>query len=119
MNLLSLDEFIQSAKERVSANAYVNEPGWNHLYVRYGRRVIDGEYRDPVLDIANLEAEEPGKGTFKALIARIRKQYPECTIYIENVHPEQFKDGLRRMGFVERPDGYGIASSFYMARVEV
>jgi hypothetical protein len=114
--LPTLAGFIRTVKEQKGwrNNAYVDEPGWEHLYVRYGRRVIADEIREPVIDIANLEAKEPGKGTFKGLVEQIRKDYPECYIYVENVLVPQFREGLRKMGFIETSVGLGDASSFYL-----
>lgn len=103
--MITLDDFIAKGLGRipVPTNAYVKEDGFKHLYVRIGRRYIDGETREPVLDIANLEASRPGKGAFTELIARPQEEYPDLVLLVECVLNVRFVKKLEEMGF-ERID---------------
>lgn len=83
-------------------NQHVSHPDWKTLYVRVTKRALDGEIRDPVIDLANIEAKRPGKGAFRALVADLRKMYPQAWIFVESVQPERFKEGLLRMCFIQR-----------------
>lgn len=108
---MKLDDFMHQTRVR---NTYVSEDGWLSLYVRKGDRYICGQRRSDVLDLANFEATEKGNGTFKKLIERIQRDYPEYTIYVENVLTAQFVDGLARMGFELILPIDGFAPSFYL-----
>jgi hypothetical protein len=102
----SLNRFIKRAQRRTfPANAYVLEPGWNHLYVRYGPRAALGRIYSPVLDLANLEVEAAsrGKGIFTRLITRLREEHPELHLFVENTH-ERFGRYLLKLGFVDVTD---------------
>ena|ERR1700686_2425216 len=96
----TLDEFIADhEKKQWPNNAWVREPGFKELYVRMTKRFIDMEWREPVLDIASIEAKHPGRGAFTALIVRLRKEHPDLTIYVESVMNERFGFKLEDMGF--------------------
>lgn len=96
----TLDEFIAAYGTRTyTSNAYVKEKGFKFLYVRMSPRLFREGPADPTLDLANLEARRPGKGTFKRLVTRLRQQYPHMTLFVESVMLQRFRDGLLRMGF--------------------
>jgi hypothetical protein len=93
--LPTLDEFIAQARAKDwPNNSYVAEPRLRELYVRLthfrGRET---------LEIGRVLAEEPGKGAFRALVARLRAQYPTLPIFVENVLSRRFARGLRRLKF--------------------
>lgn len=100
----SLAEFIKGAHQKYESlgfpsNEYVKEPGFKALYVRYGRRLAHGEVHAPVLDIANVEVLKEGRGTFTSLVHRLRRDYPELGLFVENVLSPRFAAGLEHMGF--------------------
>lgn len=103
--MITLDKFIERGLARVPvpSNSYVKEPGFAHLYVRIGRRFINGEVRDPVLDIANLEASRPGNGAFTDLIEHLKTEHPDLILLVECVLNVRFERKLEEMGF-ERID---------------
>ena len=109
----SFDEFIAPRLKDLRLwprNMYVAHPGWKSLYVRVSQRYIDCQLIRTVIDLANLEAATPGRGTFKKLVAHIRVNYPETTIFVESVLEERFGHGLMRMGFA-KVDGL---NNFYL-----
>jgi hypothetical protein len=112
---MTLDEFITDPHVR---NQWVAEPGFAGLYVRKGARYVLHERYENVLDIADVETEEKGKGTFKRLIERLRTTYPTMHLYVENVLFIRFGEGLERMGFQRLPvdDGHGPYSFFLRAK---
>lgn len=94
----TLDDFIKQGGFR---SAYVNEPNWKSLYVRYGPKyVLEGYYTD-VLTFANIELKRQyrGKGVFTDLIKRIRETYPQVSIFVEITHP-RFGAHLEKLGFL-------------------
>jgi hypothetical protein len=97
--LPTLDEFIARGPNKWPLNSYVREKGFKFLYVRWGRHSIGGELF-VCLDLANAEVKHPGKGTFKKLITRLRSEYPEVNLYLENVLNEKLLPGLPRLGFI-------------------
>lgn len=105
MQLPTLEEFlaIHESGKRPSyqRNQYVSEAGFDSLYVRYTKRVYQGYFVDPVLDIANVTVEEPlrGTGVFTRLIERLRNDRPNLTLYVESAQP-RFYHMLLRYGFV-------------------
>lgn len=103
-----MDEFIRRArkKEFFPANAWVREPGFESLYVRFGQRYIGNVKLDAVLDIANATTIKKGKGTFTNLIHRLRKEYPDVTLYVECVINQFLQDKLLRLGFTKIPNGH-------------
>lgn len=94
----TLDEFLKRGPERFPRNAYVREPGFESLYIRWGAHLIDGQIVH-CLDLANATARKPGKGAFKRLVARLREGRPDLPLYAENVLNEQLIPGLLRLGF--------------------
>jgi GNAT superfamily N-acetyltransferase len=99
----TLDQFIQRAKKkRFPTNAYVDEPGWDHLYVRYGPRIELGRRLEPTLDMANIQVLEDrrGQGIFTRLVTRLRHEHPDLHLFVENTH-YRFGRHLEAMGFVD------------------
>jgi hypothetical protein len=105
---VSLDEFIKIGEQQKQARLYVQEPGFEFLYVRYGRRYIFKEDRPyvvkPVLDIANVAVEESKRGTgiFTARLAKLREDHPGLHVLVEEAQP-RFGDFLLRLGFIPQP----------------
>ena len=107
----SLDTFIASALlSEVSKNSWVEEPGFDALYVRISRRILEGSTLKKTLDIATVEASCPGEGTFTKLVERLKETYPELPIYVENVLNARFVGLLTRLGF--KPHAH-LPMSFY------
>lgn len=110
---MKLLEFVDSRIARPNEwprNMYVIHPEWASLYVRVTKRYLGGEMRDPVIDLANIAANNPGNGAFRKLVAELRSKYPQATLFVESVLGERFKDGLLRMGFTQKPH----EPSFYL-----
>jgi hypothetical protein len=104
------------------------------VYVRRGTHFVNRQ-KVECFDIANVAIGQPelrGKGTFKAFIQDVEnifQAHPELLvdprfgpeirdkiqgIYVENVYPEQFAEGLMRMGFEQdRPNEDLVADSYY------
>lgn len=100
----TLDKFIRDDQtQRFHRNEYVREDGFVHLYVRFGRRYLNGKLTENVLDIANVQAKHPGCGVFSKLIAKIRAEYPTVGIYVENVLEPRFGNKLLKLFFQEVP----------------
>lgn len=90
--IYNFDEFVAPRLKDKAVwlrNSYVSFPGWLNLYVRVTSRYLNGEERGMVIDLANIEARAKGKGTFKKLIAHIRKTYPGTVIHVEEVQSER------------------------------
>lgn len=97
MTLPSLDEFIENRK--TPANSYVAEPGFRPIYVRMSRRLLLGVVHENVLDIANITAIRPGKGTFTRLVKRLHGR--GIILYVECVQEERFAKKLMQLGFIQ------------------
>lgn len=106
MSKETLDNFITRVRKKSNGNAWVLEPKFEGLYVRYRliQRFIQNHAYDDVLDLANVIVEEKHRrtGVFTSLVARIRQTYPGMHLYVENASPE-FKPLLQRLGFTEVP----------------
>ncbi len=113
---MTLKEFFKIAEDpkRHNYRAWVNVRGFNGLYLRYGKRIIDGKTRHPVLDLASLEASKPGNGAFTRLVARLRKMRPNMHLYVESVLSTRFGGGLLKRGFTMREDSSPICPDYYM-----
>lgn len=96
---MTLDEFISWSSRRWLNNAYVEEPGFKSLYVRLNMRYVQGK-KQRVLDLANAEAEHPGKGAFTRLVSRLRHDYPHLGLYAESVLNVRMRPKLLSLGFV-------------------
>lgn len=115
----TLDSFIRKRIGKnlwPNNNAYVTEPGFESLYVRMSVRMIDGEVRNPVLDLASMTANHPGNGAFTALVKRLRKDWPELGLFVENSLQERFQKKLETMGF--RSVGPDELPCFWMTPVK-
>lgn len=105
---MTIDEFMKSDLR----NCYVDEPGWRFLYMRKASRMLKGQQRDTI-DLANFEVAVRGEGTLKALIARLRRDYPTYALYVDCVLNERLADSLPGMGFTLR-EGGSYPPSFYL-----
>ena len=99
-----LDEFLEKHLSKLPGHlfpvrAYVEEPGFNSLYVRLSGRLIDDELLFPVFDVASVEVREKGQGTFTRRIRQVREKYPNLPIYVESVVNGRFAKYLERIGF--------------------
>ncbi len=102
MPLPTLDEFI-TGQWALAKNTYVREAGFRSLYVRLGSRNIDGVTYPRVLDIANVTARKPGRGTFGRLLELLEADYPDVAVYVESVLNPRLLGWLPRHGFVQVP----------------
>lgn len=110
--LKTLDDFMKSGAVGKRQNAYVRHPDFSNLYVRHSQRYIGGEIASPVLDIANIEAKKPGKGSFTKLVEYLRSTYPDYWLYVESVLNPRFEKKLLTMGFTQVSEG--LSPSFYL-----
>jgi hypothetical protein len=102
---MTFDEFINIAiKKEFNFRSWINEPGFNGLYVRFGSRFIKGKLIDNVIDIANIEATHPGNGCFTNLVNTIQSKYPTFGILMENVIEPRFQNKLSKLGFEKVSD---------------
>ena len=95
---MSLDAFMVSPLR----NAWVSSPGFSALYVRKARRLLRGSLVD-TLDLASMEAAEPGSGALTRLVARLRAKYPSRVLYVESVLNERLPGKLLALGFERVP----------------
>lgn len=86
-------------------------PGFDSLYVRKGPRLFhDVGMVHRVLDLASIcvVSTQRGKGLFTSLVTSLRTEYPELTLYVENVLNPRFAAYLPKIGFMainqQRPD---------------
>jgi hypothetical protein len=96
----------------VSRSAWVSHPGFEALYVRVGKKYIAGQVHENVVDLANIQATNPGQGTFRKLIGYLQDKWPQYDIHVENALTQRFQAGLKRMGFLET----GIPQCFWLPR---
>jgi hypothetical protein len=115
---MNIQEFIQQSIHRKSPynnnRAHLDQPGFSTLYVRYGERFIEGRRMKDFLDLASIEAVDPGRGAFKELVRTITENYPRISLYVENVLLEQFRAGLLRLGFKRVPTSHPESPCYYM-----
>lgn len=95
--LPTLRKFLDDPSQRGSS--YVRARGFSHLYVRKGMRYINGLYRGQVICLANFEVNHPGRGVFGRFIARLRKNYPQWHLHVENVLNPRLPRRLVELGF--------------------
>lgn len=107
--MLGLVEFLEEAKERArlygfngNHRAYIQEPGFEALYVRYCTRNVNGVRYSNTFDIANVAVEEDirGTGVFTRFVEKLRREYPSMNLYVENALHPRFQRGLLKMGFI-------------------
>lgn len=108
-----LVEFIQSGIDKLPrpSNSYISHSSFEELYLRITKRYLENKTY-PCIDIARVQVKNPGKGTFKYLIAYIQNFYPQLAIFVECVLDDRFADGLIRMGFARQP--FEQSKSFYL-----
>ena len=105
-----LDAFItQGLTKFWPTNSYVEEPGFDSLYVRISRRYIEDKMQTTI-DLANMTASKPGNGAFTRLVERLRNQYG-LIIYVECVLNPRLEGKLVRMGFAQQQRD---PSSYYL-----
>lgn len=111
IKLPTLDDFLASNMVNlIGQRSYVDEPGFDSLYVRVTKHYLDGKWL-ATIDIANVTATEPGKGAFTRLLQRLRSRYPHMTLFVESVQNERLMHKLLRMGFEGR---VGEPGNFYL-----
>lgn len=98
----TLEEFVRG--DRVfPRNLYVRHDEFVDLYVRRNSilvRMSDGNWMcEPVVQIVNIVAMEPGNGAFTRLVDHIVNDLNRA-VYVENAHNPRFRDKLERLGFV-------------------
>ena len=97
---MNIDELIASSAGKLNVREYLEHPDFSTLYVRVTTRYINNQYVKTI-DLANLEAKNPGNGSFKKLVNYLLDKYPEYTLYVECVLTERFQKGLIKMGFTK------------------
>lgn len=97
---MTIDEFIAVGKQHGRANLYIDVPGFESFYARFGQRVLGNIVYHNVLDIANITVEEHlrGTGVFTRLVTKLRIDHPTVHLYVENAAP-RFQRLLHRLGF--------------------
>jgi hypothetical protein len=80
----------------------VKSAGFTHLFVRKGPRYLNHIKYDNVIDIANIRADTPGKGTFSELSDELHLR--GYNLYIQSVLNERFATKLLRMGYTQVAD---------------
>jgi len=111
MGLPTLNEFLTSVDVRSwPNNAYVEYPGMQDLYVRFGPKYIHGVIHKQVLQIANATAVVRGAGTFTRLLFDLHVR--GYLLYAENVLNERLAAKLLRMGFAQEVDR--VPPSFFL-----
>jgi hypothetical protein len=103
MSLPGLDEFVTEqcallARGRGGRGRHVEEPGFSELYIRVGAAEVNGVFWNPILQLANLEAEQPGQGAFRRLLERLRENYSQLPILVEGADA-RFGRHLLSVGF--------------------
>lgn len=108
MKLPTLKSFLKSG----ARNAWVVHSGFDSLYVRRTER-----FGFPTLDVANVEAVEPGKGAFTRLVQQARNKY-RLGVYVESVLNNRFGEKLLRMGFECTQEGLppgGLGACYFLS----
>ena len=99
-----LKEFInESSNLRINSKWLLGDEG--QFYVRKSYRKIQGQMCT-VLDLANFEIYDKGKGTFTSLIKEICELNPWDYVFIENVHNERLADWLTRNFWIKLKDTF-------------
>lgn len=108
MKLPTLDSFLKSK----ARNAWIVHSGFDSLYVRRTER-----FGFTTLDVANVEAIEPGKGAFTRLVQRVRSKYG-LGVYVESVLQSRFGVKLLKMGFTCTQEGMtpgGLGACYFLS----
>lgn len=106
---MSLDDILKTGERGIG---WILHPKFHNLYVRVSRRYIKNKKYDKVLDLANFEMEDWGKGHFTAFITELMNSCP-YPIYVENVLNERLAKFLARIGFEIVDNSYPPYSFFY------
>jgi hypothetical protein len=92
----SFDHFLKD----IPRNVWVHEPGIR-IYVRRSIRTgVD-------IDLANMEADEPGQGALTRFLA---KYEPLCVFCVENIHNPRLHAYLKRRGYLQLAGFEGAVS---------
>lgn len=110
MKTMTAKQFIKTNLNKgpgriMPVRAYIQEPGFNTMYVRLSARRIDGELVFPVFDVASVEANKKGAGVFTKFIKDIRSSFPDLPIIVESVVNRRFANYLPKLGFEIYQDG--------------
>ena len=97
MRYPTLDEFVSKDTSRFPRAAYIEEDGFEELYVRISARTLDRKTFDRVFTIARVRVTQPGKGTVWKLIDRFLNS--GIPVYVECVHNARFAEKLKERGF--------------------
>ena len=116
---MTLEEFLSVALTQwANTNAWLDEPEWRQLYVRYGPLSVmraDGSSLmvEHALHLANIAALEPRTGAFGRLVRRAEQHSPTLPIYVENLSDPKFAVKLPELGF-ERVFTHGVNSTEFV-----
>lgn len=111
---MTLDEFVQWRLRGGPDRVWLRYPALE-VYVRLGKRRIGERRYSNVLDIANVEARESGKGTFTRFLEEAEatvRTFKLDALYIELVQDRRFADFFIRHGFLLCDPGGDQALSF-------
>lgn len=98
---VTVSEFVTTALAQGGRNRlHLKEPGFKHFYARFGPRYLNGKTYKLTLDIATIEVEpeKQGTGVFTRLVGRLRKQFPQVSLYVEEATP-LLQQLLLKLGF--------------------
>ncbi len=122
MGFPTISDLIAMAHTQVKSykmiNSWVTVTGFERFYARYGARLIDGEMRTPVFDIANVVVREDrrGKGIFTGFIKDFQYKYPGVHIYVESVSDPRFGnflDGKLKFKRTEESLPYHVGACYW------
>lgn len=104
----------------VFKNHYVDEPGWQHMYVRKSDIYVGGERVGPTLHFVRIEATKPGTGAWTRLLATLDEKLSGVNLYVENIFNDRFADHLRSdPAWTELPKYSPLEPSSFVKRVSV
>jgi hypothetical protein len=92
-------------------NLWMNGSGLA-VYVRKSIRLIE-DRMVPCLDIANMQAQRPGRGTGGRFIEDAQLLNPYEAIFIECVQNERLASRLERTGWIKLQDDQAVTPCFY------
>jgi hypothetical protein len=110
-----LAEFVKR-EGRLSRNQWLSD-NLMEVYVRKSRRCFDMIRPKLItcLDIATIDVETPGKGTFsKWFLPAAIKLNPWDAVFVESVLSPRFQKFFLRNGFTRTPDSDDMAPCFYL-----
>lgn len=113
IRLPTLDNFL--SQKFPYPNSYVDYPGFRDLYVRKCDVAIifgqEAKICTRVVTVANVAAEEPGRGSWQKLVVDICSQ--GWAVYVENVHNGRFATHLEKLGYLRVNQCYGAPNFLY------